>query len=501
MNDFLSTHYRSRNKMSWILRVKLFSGLILLFLAQTCISAQQENQTEKSNNAFISGIRQLTLEGRRAGEGYFNADATKMVFQSERDPSNPFYQIYLMDFEFGDVSKVSPGHGKTTCAWIHPNNQLVLFASTHDDPQAKQKQKSEIEFRESGKSRRYAWDYDETFELYSYDTESKKYRRLTNARGYDAEGSYSPNGKLIAFASNRNAYERELSDREKRIFEKDKSFMMDIFIMNADGSNVRQLTDVPGYDGGPFFSADGKKICWRRFNETGLLAEIMTMNIDGSDQRQLTNMRTMSWAPYFHPSGRYLIFNTNKHGFGNFELYLVNADGSGKPVRVTNSDGFDGLASFSPDGKRITWTSNRNEKKLSQIYIADWNHEAALQALKSTGGTGEQHAEAISTAKSAGKSTAAGFDQRDIMRHVDYLCRKELGGRLTGTPGERKATAYVAAYLDNLGVSPAGDGGTWFQEFEFPAGAKLGNKNKLIVKAGEKESDLRLNKNWRPIEG
>jgi len=284
---------------------------------------QSDNPDKKTPSEFISNTRQLTLDGLRSGEGYFNADATEMVFQSERDPANPFYQIYLMDFELGDVTKISPGHGKTTCAWIHPDGQRVLFASTQADPKAKDKMKAELEFRESGQTRRYSWDYDETFEMHSYNRKTKDYKRLTNAKGYDAEGSYSPNGKFIAFASNRNAYSKEMSDRDKRLFDKDKSFMMDIYIMNADGSNVKQLTNVPGYDGGPFFSADGKKICWRRFNESGLLAEIMTMNIDGSDQQQLTHMRTMSWAPYFHPSGEYLIFNTNKHGFGNFELYLV----------------------------------------------------------------------------------------------------------------------------------------------------------------------------------
>ncbi|MEC9093004.1 MAG: peptidase M28, partial [Planctomycetota bacterium] len=75
---------------------------------------------------LISHSRQLTFAGRRAGEGYFSADGKQVVFQSERDPSNPFYQIYLMDLETGDINKVSPGHGKTTCAWIHPSGKKIL---------------------------------------------------------------------------------------------------------------------------------------------------------------------------------------------------------------------------------------------------------------------------------------------------------------------------------------------------------------------------------------
>jgi len=156
--------------------------------------------------------------------------------------------------------------------------------------------------------------------------------------------------------------------------------MMDIFIMNADGSNVKRLTDIKGYDGGPFFSADGKKITWRRFAPNGQSAEIMTMNIDGSEQKQVTHLKAMSWAPYFHPSGDYLIFTTNKLGFSNFELYIVDTDGKRDPVRVSYIPDFDGLPVFSPDGKQLSWT-HRNEKGESQIYISDWNDKKARELL------------------------------------------------------------------------------------------------------------------------
>ena len=248
---------------------------LAVLLATTIVFVRPGTAQEPNNeNRLLKNTRQLIFDGKRSGEGYFSSDGNQMVFQSERDPSNPFFQIYLLDFEFGDVSPISPGHGKTTCAWIHPNQKnLVLFSSTHDDPQAKAKQKAEIEFRESGQTRRYSWDYDQTYEIYSFDTSSKKYNRLTNAVGYDAEGSYSPNGKLIAFASNRNAYAQPLSEDQRKQFELDPAYMMDIFIMNSDGSNVRQLTNVEGYDGGPFFSPDGKRICWRRFAPNGATAE------------------------------------------------------------------------------------------------------------------------------------------------------------------------------------------------------------------------------------
>ena len=485
------------------------TGLLSLsFFACSPVAAQEPNADPSETNGgqeikFISNARQLTFEGKRAGEGYFSPDGTLLAFQSERRIDNPFFQIYLLDFESGDVEPISPGYGKTTCAWVHPNNNLVLYASTQADPNAKAKQKEEIEFRESGQARRYSWDYDETYEIFSYDRNSKEYKKLTNDLGYDAEGSYSPDGKLIAFASNRNGYSKQLTAEQQKNFKTDPAYMMDIFIMNSDGTNVRQLTDVPGYDGGPFFSPDGKRICWRRFSESGATAEIMTMNIDGSDQKQLTNIGAMSWAPFYHPSGEYLIFTTNRHGFGNFELYLVATDGKSPPVRVTDTDGFDGLASFTPDGKKLTWTSTRNPKKESQIYLADWNHEIASEAISANQSAGNQWSpeekSAFDTGLNAAQQASAGFDPRDIMRHVDYLCRKELGGRMTGSTGERKATAYVAAYLDHLGLKPAGDNGTWFQTFDFPNGVKMGPKNQLELTIGEKSESLKVNQDWRPL--
>ena len=446
---------------------------------------------------LLSGTRQLTFEGRRAGEGYFSRDGRQMVFQSEREPGNPFFQIYLMDLEMGDVDRISPGHGKTTCAWIHPEGGKILFASTHEDPDARKKQTEEIKLRESKKQRRYAWDYDEYYEIYVYKKQSGQYTNVTKTSGYDAEGSWSPDGKLIAFASNRLAYKGEMSGEDQKAFEHDPAYMNDIYIMDGDGSNVRRLTEAPGYDGGPFFSPDGGRICWRRFRPNGAIAEIMTMNIDGSDQRELTRLESMSWAPFYHPSGEYLIFTTNRHGFANFELYLIDVQGKSTPMRVTFTKGFDGLPVFTPDGKRLAWTTNRTASSQSQIFIADWSHDRARKLLGIDSVEDKDDLEAtgaLAAAADSSQQTTADFSPEDIVRHVDYLCRPELEGRLTGTRGERRATAYVAAYLDYLGLEPAGDNGTWFQEFEFTSGVALGEGNRLV--SGDKKHEL--NKDWTP---
>ena len=439
----------------------------------------------------ISGARQLTFEGARAGEGYYAADGARMIFQSEREPGNPFYQIYVMDLETGDVNRLSPGFGKTTCGWLHPDGKRAMFASTQFDPDAKAKMQAELDFRASGKKRRYAWDYDPTFDIVATDLETGGFTRLTDAHGYDAEGAYSPDGSKIVFASNRHAYAADLPKADRERLERDPSYFMEIYVMDADGGNVRRLTDAPGYDGGPFWSADGTKITWRRFSQDGARAEIFAMNADGSGENRLTDLGVLSWAPFFHPSGDYLIFATNLQGFANFELYLVDAAGKREPVRVTDRDGFDGLATFSPDGKTLSWTSNATANRKSQIFVANWDHQAALRLLA--------QAKPRKQAASPVDGTEPKITPRDLRRHVEALTADAMAGRLTGTDGERLATAYVAEAFAGLGLQPAGDNGTMFQKFDFTAGVSMADGNKLSISVDGAVKALTLDREWRPL--
>lgn len=352
---------------------------VVLVLALT-VGVQAQNASQEST--LLSRIRRLTVEGRRSGEGYWAPDGKSLVFQSEREPGNPFYQIYTLDLATGDTTRVSPGYGKTTCAFIRPGSDQILFASTHHDPKSKQYQQEELDFRASGKERRYSWDYDTEYDIYARTGRTGALTRLTNVRGYDAEASYSPDGQWIVSTSMRDAYNRTLSPAEQKQVALDPSYFGEIYIMRADGSGQKRLTTVPGYDGGPFFSPDGTRIVWRRFDEQGLIANVWTMKLDGTDQRQITNFGSMSWAPYIHPSGAYILFASNKLGFENFELYMTDIEGTKEPVRVTYSDGFDGLPVPSPDGRRLTWTSTRSGGSEGQIFLAEWNHQAALAALK-----------------------------------------------------------------------------------------------------------------------
>ncbi len=344
---------------------------------------QQPGADASKERDFLSRVRRLTVEGRRSGEGYWSPDGKRLVFQSEREPGNPFYQIYVLDLTTGDAKRVSPGQGKTTCAFFRPGSDEILFSSTHHDPRSKQLQDEENEFRASGKERRYSWDYDTEMDIYAYSEKTGSARRLTTAKGYDAEASYSPDGQWIAFSSMRDVYNRPLNDAEKKQLATDPSYFAEIYIMKADGSDQRKLTTTPGYDGGPFFNHDGSRIVWRRFDENGLIANIWTMKPDGSDQKQITDFGSMSWAPYEHPSGEYIIFASNKLGFENFELFMVDAAGTKEPVRVTYSDGFDGLPVPSPDGKQLAWTSSRSGGSAGQLFLAQWNHEKALEAIRS----------------------------------------------------------------------------------------------------------------------
>lgn len=433
---------------------------------------------ENIESRFLSNARQLIFEGKRSGEGYFSADGSKLVFQSEREAENPFYQIYLLDFGTGDTHRVSPGMGKTTCAFLHPNSSEVLFASTHHDPKAVEKQKAELEFRASGKQRRYSWDYDETMDIFVSHGDGSGLRQLTDAPGYDAEASYSPDGKLIAFTSLRSGY----PDGDKKRLETDPAYYGEIYLMNADGSNQRRLTTTPGYDGGPFFSPDGKRIIWRRFEENGAIADIYTMNLEGGGVRRLTDFGAMSWAPYYHPSGQYVIFAANKFGFSNFELFIVDANGAHEPVRVTETDGFDGLPVFSPDGRRLAWTSNRTPQKSSQIFLADWNHAAALQALSA------------SPRRSGNVSASPEISEADLKREVAFLASEELAGRRAGSEGARKAADYLAERLKSIGLSPLGT--NFLQEFEFTAGVSVVTNKNSFEHNGSKHE---LGKDFNPL--
>jgi Tol biopolymer transport system component len=456
--------------MNHILKNLILSSVLLstsfIARAQSPATISPEKGFVDGPNTLVSAARQITFEGPKSGEGYFSADGKKMIFQSERYPGNPFYQMYVMDLETGKIDLISSGKGKTTCGWIHPSLKKLLFSSTQLDPQWKKKQEQEIESRKKPVKGRYSWSFDENYDIFASDLKGKNLKRLTKSMGYDAEGSYSPDGKWIAFASNRAGYNKKLNDEDQKMFQQDPSYMMDIYLMKEDGTQVKRLTEAKGYDGGPFFSADGKKITWRRFAPNGATAEIYTMNIDGSDQKPVTHMKSMSWAPYYHPSGDYIIYASSALGYANFELFIVDSEGKKTPVRVTFNEGFDGLASFSPDGKQMTW-SHRNEKGESQIYISNWDDAQARKLL-------DLPAKEFSAADLKPEVTAS-----DAQSIVAYMASEKMVGRKTGSDEEKIYTQKLAEIFKDLGLKGGANDGSYFEKFEFTSGVKLGTENKL----------------------
>lgn len=460
--------------------------------------------TQTSAPDLYRDARQLSFAGRRTGEGYFSADGQQLVFQSEREPGNPFYQIYRLRLATGEIGRISPGTGRATCGFFHPDGQRILFASTHEDPEAELSQALELEKRASGGSDRYSWDFDPRYDLFlaEGDIQAEGGGRLTalaKAEGYDAEGSFSPDGRFVVFASNRHAYHDGLAPEARERLVEDPSYFVDLYRLELATGELVQLTRAPGYDGGPFYSPDGHRIVFRRFSEDGARAEILSMNADGSDERALTRLGVMSWAPFFHPSGDYVVFATNRHGFDDFELYLVDAAGAREPVRVTEREGFDGLPVFSPSGDVLLWTSNRTEGKQSQLFRADWNDEAARQALGLPAHSTSSASNTNGATPRATPSTSGALRTARLETHLRALTDPRTEGRGTGSPGEALAAHHVESSLRAIGLEPAGDAGGFLQRFEYSAGIALGPDNALRPELGEDRTSPVLDTDWRPL--
>ncbi len=335
--------------------------MLFLFaaLAMGCQPAPTDDW-QKQESPYLTNIKQITSGFVRAGEGYFSPDGKSIIFQAEEvKGGNPFYQIYVMDLSASVPRRVSPGVGKTTCAYFRPDGRKIIFASTHLDPEAKAKYQPELDQRADDKAkgvrRRYSWDFDEHMDIFESDPDGSNLKRLTDANGYDAEGSYSADGKSIVFCSKRTG-------------------SLELHIMDADGKNVRQLTRTPNcYNGGPFFSPDGKRVIFRSDRKEKDRLQIFVINSDGTGERCLTEKPSwVCWGPFWHPDGKHVIYAGANHDVPdrpNYDLFWLNVD-SGKETRITYSPATDILPVFNAKGDKLMWTSTRD--RTSQLHIADF---------------------------------------------------------------------------------------------------------------------------------
>jgi TolB protein len=334
------------------------------------LSAEEVARLESQH---LKAIRQVTFGLARAGEGYFSPDGGSIIFQAvphlspsifhRPKPDEEGYQIFSAELMEDTAAKmVSTGKGRCTCPFFHPNGKSILFASTHLNPS---KDAEPPKGPAYSRTARYRWEFPESMDIFAGDLNGQNLIRLTDAPGYDAEASYSPDGSQIIFTSFRDG------DGE-------------IYVMNADGSNPRRITRAAGYDGGPFFSPDGNRIIYRSDRRANDLLQIYINNPGGTAERALTSNEFVNWGPYWHPDSRHIVYATSKHGHSNYEIYLMNVD-TGREERITYQDGFDGLPVFSPDGKRLMWTSSgRTADRKSQLFIADFTLESPPAASVSS---------------------------------------------------------------------------------------------------------------------
>jgi TolB protein len=364
--------------MKYIRTYRTFGCLTAAMVMWACHSNKETVATAITDEPIVypqekhfKNVKQLTYGGNNA-EAYWNFAGDKLVFQSDnKNWGLGCDQIFILDLnKQQDSTKktlLSTGKGRTTCSFFMPGDRTILYASTHlamDTCPA-------VPVREGG---RYVWPIYPEYDIFEADLQGRVVKQMTKEKGYDAEATVSPKGDRIVFTSMRNGD-------------------LDLYTMNIDGTDVKQITNTLGYDGGAAFSADGKQIVWRasrprtpeeikKYRE--LLAadlveptnlEIFVANADGSNVRQVTNLGKANWSPYFHPDGKRILFCSNhKSAIGfPFNIFMINVDGTGLE-QVTYDTQFDSFIMFSPDGKRVAWCSNRHNGRTrdTNVFIADW---------------------------------------------------------------------------------------------------------------------------------
>ncbi|MCI0416417.1 M20/M25/M40 family metallo-hydrolase, partial [bacterium] len=432
--------------------------ILLLFMSCTLLEAEEPQ---------LQNIRQLTFGGENA-EAYFSHDDSQLIFQSTRD-NDPCDQIYIMNIDGSGIRRISKG-GRTTCSYFFPDGKRLLYSSTHrvspDCPPP------------ADRSKGYVWPLYSSYDIYSTATDGSELTPLAASLGYDAEATISPDGNKIVFTSDRDGD-------------------LELYVMNADGSNVTRVTNSPGYDGGAFFSPDSKQIVYRAHpisDEKELSEfrdllkqhlvrptklEIYVMDADGSNVRQVTSNGAANFCPYFHPDGKRIIFSSNLHDPSgrNFDLYIIGTDGTGLK-RITQNPTFDGFPMFSRDGKKLVFASNRNAKSQGEtnIFIADWieSADSAQTSAQLSTESLKRHVELLASDQMRGRLAGT----PESRKAAEYIANEFKQYALTPPP---KTFSYFQEFEFSAGVKagttntfaaqlPSGNTQYLFEKDFMPAG-------------------------------
>ena len=319
---------------------------------------------KQAEGKYLANVTQVTKDFVRAGEGYFSADGKRIIFQAEeKDTGNPFYQIFIQELDGGKNWKVSPGNGRTTCSYFRPDGKRVIFASSHDDPDTKKLQEAEYKQREedkkSGKRRNYVWDFDPHMKIYEADPDGGNRKCLTpDAKAYTAEGSYSADGSKIVYSSG-NAGDVQIYTRTR-----------------TARTLSRLLPPRGATTAGRSSPRTGRRSSSAATARRKDRLQLYVIDADGKNEKALTdNDKWVYWAPYWYKDGKHVVYTAADHGDGtarpNYDLYWMNID-TGKTTRLTFAPGADVLPAFSPDYKKVMWSSSRDGRSPPQLWMADF---------------------------------------------------------------------------------------------------------------------------------